>query len=131
MNRAATARDYMSTKLVTFTPDLEIHRAIKVLLKRRISGAPVLDAEGRLVGIISKKDCLKVAFSASYHKDWGGRVLEYMCRDVETVEAETDIVEVAQRFLKGPYRRFPVMAGNRLVGQISRHDVLKALEDLW
>lgn len=131
MNRAATARDYMSTKLVTFTPDLEIHRAIKVLLKRRISGAPVLDAEGRLVGIISKKDCLKVAFSASYHKDWGGRVLEYMSRDVETVEAETDIVEVAQRFLKGPYRRFPVMAGNRLVGQISRHDVLKALEDLW
>lgn len=131
MSPVATARDYMSVKLVTFTPDMEIHRAINALLKHRISGAPVIDAEGRLVGIISKKDCLRIAFSASYHKDLGGRVLEYMSRDVETVEADTDIVEVAERFLKGPYRRFPVMTNNRLVGQISRHDVLRALEELW
>jgi CBS domain-containing protein len=121
----------MSTRLVTLTPDTDIHRAMKILLKNRISGAPVLDERGQLVGILSKKDCLKVAFSATYHKEWGGHVSDYMSRDVKTVDAGTDIVEVAQIFLKGPYRRLPVMSNDRLVGQISRHDVLRALDDLW
>ena len=131
MTGAPKVKDYMSSRLVTFTPDMEIHRAIHLLLKNRISGAPVVDAAGELVGILSKKDCLKVAFMASYHQDRGGKVSEYMSRDVHTVDAGTDIVTAAEMFLKGPYRRFPVTANARLVGQISRHDVLRALEDLW
>jgi CBS domain-containing protein len=131
MNKSPTARDYMSAKVITFTPDMDIHRAVKLLLKHGISGAPVLDSADNLVGILSKKDCLKVAFSASYHRDWGGRVSEYMSRNVETVDVDIDILGVAERFLKGPYRRFPVLANNRVVGVISRHDVLRALEDLW
>lgn len=131
MSPSRAARDYMSTKLVTLAPETGIHRAMKILLKNRISGAPVLDESGQLVGILSKKDCLKVAFNASYHKEWGGHVSDYMSRNVKTIDAGTDIVEVAQIFLKGPYRRFPVMSNDRLVGQISRHDVLRALDDLW
>ena len=131
MKPSPTAKDYMSTELVTFTPDTDIHRAIKVLLEKRISGAPVVDERGDLVGILSKKDCLRVAFSASYHKELGGPVSEYMSRDVQTVEAGADIVEVAEKFVKGPYRRFPVMDNGRLVGQLSRHDILKAIEQLW
>ena len=131
MSPSRTARDYMSARLVTLSPETDIHRAMKILLKNRISGAPVLDEHGNLVGILSKKDCLKVAFNASYHKEWGGRVSEYMSRDVKTVDAGTDIVEVAEIFLKGPYRRFPVLSNDRLVGQISRHDVLRALDELW
>jgi CBS domain-containing protein len=121
----------MCKDLVTFTPEMDIHRAIKLLLKHRISGGPVVDAEGRLVGILSKKDCLKVAFSAAYHSEWGGPVAEYMTKDVETIDGATGIVEVAEMFLQRPYRRFPVMEDGRLVGQISRHDILKALEKLW
>jgi CBS domain-containing protein len=131
MNRSATARDYMTANPITVGPDLDIHKAIRLLLKHRISGAPVVDGQGNLIGIISKKDCLKVAFRAGYHKERAGPVSDYMSRDVQTVEAGTDIVAVAERFLKGPFRRFPVLADNRLVGQISRHDVLRALEDLW
>lgn len=121
----------MATKLMTLMPGTDIHQAMRLLLDNRLSGAPVVDGEGNLVGVLSKKDCLKVAFSASYHKDWGGAVSDYMNRDVQTVEADTDIVEVAEIFLKGPYRRFPVMENGRLVGQISRHDVLRALDELW
>ncbi len=131
MNRSATARDYMSAKPITVGPEMDIHQAIRLLLKKRISGAPVVDGQGNLIGIISKKDCLKVAFRAGYHKERAGPVSDYMSRDVQTVDAGTDIVAVAEQFLKGPFRRFPVMADNRLVGQISRHDVLRALEDLW
>jgi CBS domain-containing protein len=131
MNKTAKARDYMSSRLITLTPETDIHRAIKLLLKHRISGAPVVDEDGRLIGVLSKKDCFKVAFTASYHEQWGGPVSEYMSRDPETVDADTDIIEVAEKLLNGPYRRFPVMSRNRLVGQISRCDVLRALEDLW
>ncbi len=131
MRRAGTANDYMTTKLVTFTPNMDIHRAIRALLDHRISGAPVLDDRGKLVGILSKKDCLKIAFSASYHRELGGKVADFMSRDVETVEADTDIVEVAELFLKNPFRRFPVLRNDRLVGVISRHDVLRALAELW
>jgi len=121
----------MTSDLVTFSPGMDIHRAIKLLVQNRISGAPVIDETNRLVGILSKKDCLKVAFSASYHQELGGRVSDYMSRDVETLDADTNIIEGAERFLNSVYRRFPVMDNGRLVGQISRHDILKAIEELW
>ncbi len=131
MKGGGTAGDYMSVDLITFTPDMDIHRAIKLLLDKRISGAPVLDDGGAVVGILSKKDCLKVAFGASYHMEWGGKVAEFMSTDVQSVAADTDIVEVAELFLASRFRRFPVMRDGALVGVITRHDVLRALEDLW
>lgn len=126
-----SAKDYMSTDLVTFDSDMDIHRAIKLLLENRISGGPVVDSVGNLVGVLATKDCFKVAFSASYHQEWGGRVSEYMSQPAETIDADADIVEVAETFLKSRYRRFPVMSKGRLVGQISRYDVLRAIDDLW
>jgi len=131
MSPSPKARDYMSTDLVAFTPDTDIHRAIGMLLKNRFSGAPVVDEQGRLVGILSSKDCLRVAFSASYHKEPGGTVSDYMSREVKTVDAAADIVKVAEMFVKGPYRRFPVMENGRMVGLLNRRDILKAIEDLW
>ncbi len=131
MSRSGLARDYMSTQLVLFTPEMDIHVAIKALLQNRISGAPVVDEDGKLVGVLTKKDCLKIAFSASYHQDWGGCVSELMSAEVETVQAETDIVEIAELFLNSRFHRFPVLQDGRMVGLISRHDVLRALEQLW
>ncbi len=55
----------------------------------------------------------------------------YMSAKVQTIDAGADIVEVADLFLKSRYRRFPVTMNDRLVGLISRYDVLRALEDLW
>ena len=131
MDQRFTAEQYMSSDLVTFSPAMDLHCAIRLLLKNRISGAPVVDGQGRLVGILTKKDCLKVAFSASYHQESGGHVAEFMSREVQTVDAKSDVVEVAELFLNSRFRRFPVMRNGRLVGVISRHDVLRALDDLW
>ena len=131
MDQRFTTEQYMSSDLVTFSPAMDLHRAIRLLLKNRISGAPVVDSQGRLVGILTKKDCLKVAFSASYHQEWGGHVAQVMSREVQTVDAQSDVVEVAELFLNSRFRRFPVMKNGRLVGVISRHDVLRALDDLW
>jgi len=131
MSRLATARDYMTRDVITITPGMDIHLAIKLLVEKKISGTPVVDDSGRLVGILSTRDCLKVAFNSSYHQDRGGRVADYMSENVETIDTGTDIVEVAELFLKSRYRRFPVMENGRLVGLISRYDALAAIEDLW
>jgi len=80
--------------------------------------------------MLSEQDCMKVALHAGYHGELGGRVSEYMSTDVKTIDADTSILELAELFLKSPYRRFPVMKDNRLVGQISRRDVLRAMGQL-
>lgn len=126
-----TVDDYMSRDLITFTPDDDIHAAVKVLLDKRISGAPVVDENGRLLAILSKKDCLKVVYGASYHQDWSGRVRDYMSSEVETIPSGTDVISAADRFMQSSYRRFPIVSNDRMIGLLCRHDILRALEDLW
>lgn len=130
MIHSIAVKDYMSASLVTFTPDMDVMNAIDVLVKHRISGAPVVNDRGSLVGLLSEKDCMQVAVQAGYYEQLGGRVEDYMTKNVITVEAEASVLEVAKLFMvKGP-RRYPVVEDNRLVGQISRRDVLKALVDM-
>jgi CBS domain-containing protein len=116
---------------VVLRPDMDLHRAMHVLLENDISGAPVVDEQGNLVGMLSERDCLTVAFRASYHQELGGTVAEFMSSEVQTIEANSDIVQVAELFFNSRYRRFPVMEENRLIGLISRRDILKAVEELW
>jgi CBS domain-containing protein len=125
-----TARDFMAKQLVSVRPDTDIHEAIKLLISEHISGMPVIDEKASLVGFLSEKDCFKVTFRCCYYQDRGGRVSDYMTRPIVTVNANTDIVTVAEMFLKGPYRRFPVVSGDRVVGVISRREALKALLEL-
>jgi len=126
-----TASDYMVKNVVVLKPETELHRAMRLLLENDISGAPVVDAQGNLVGVLTEKDCFRAAFHASYHRELTGQVSEYMSAPVETIDATTTIVEVVERFFRSRYRRFPVLAGGELVGQISRRDVLRALEEMW
>ena len=128
--RSATVKDYMSGKLVTFRPDTDVLDAIHELVKHGISGAPVIDDTGNLVGMLSEFDCMKVVLTAGYHGEPGGPVSDLMATDVKTVRAEVSIVDMADIFMQSGLRRYPVINGNRLVGQISRRDVLRALTEL-
>ena len=131
MNQRPRIRDYMASKVMTLSPDMEILRAMELLLEMKFSGAPVVDESGRLVGVLSKKDCLKAALNASYHQQWGGVIADYMSTSVETLDANLDLVAAAERFLGSHYRRFPVMEDGRMIGQISRADLLRALVECW
>ncbi len=121
-------KDYMGRTTTTFNKDMDVLRAIHILIEQKISGAPVIDDHGNLVGFLSEKDCMKVALNAGYHGECGGRVAEYMVNEIQTIEADTPIIEIAEFFLKSSFRRYPVVNDNRLVGAISRRDVLRALE---
>ncbi len=127
--KSVKVSDYMARKLVTFRPDDNVLQAMEALLEARISGAPVVDADGRLVGILSEVDMLEVLMQDSYYNESTGVVSQFMQRDVDTVEPETDIYTVAKRFRQEHRRRFPVVKNGKLVGQISRRDVLRAARD--
>ncbi len=129
-SKFCVVKDYMAKTLVTFKPDTDVLDAVHVLVKKRIAGAPVVDDEGNLLGMLSELDCMKVALHAGYHGHWGGPVSEFMSEGVKTIDADMSIVDLAQVFVDTRFRRFPVMQGTRLVGQISRRDVLRALEYL-
>lgn len=133
MLKLVLIKEFMATNLTTFTPDMEISEAIKFLNTHKISGAPVVDDRGNLAGMLSEKDCLQVALQSTYYEDWvGGVVSEYMTADVETVPDTASVVDLADKFLKSSYKRYPVLnEDGDLVGQISRSDILRALDILW
>ena len=129
MLRSVKASDYMTEGVITFKPETDLFEAINVLLKNRISGAPVVDDDGNLAGILSEVDCLKAILALTYHEEEkGGVVGEYMTGAVDTVEHDTDIINVSERFINEGLRRLPVVKNGRLVGQISRCDILRAVE---
>ena len=130
ISKSVVVKDYMARTLVTFKPETDVLNAVHELVKHRIAGAPVVDDSGNLIGMLSELDCLKVTLHAGYHGDWGGPVSDYMSDGVKTVDAEMSIIDLAQLFLDTKFRRFPVMEKNRLIGQISRRDVLRALEHI-
>jgi len=129
MLRSVKASDYMARDLVTFTPDTDLFIAIRQLLHRKVSGAPVVNNEGLLVGMLSEVDCLRAILALTYHEEeFGGKVSQYMSQDICTIEYDADIIKVAESFIKNGLRRLPVVQHGRLIGQISRRDVLRAVE---
>ena len=127
-----TARDIMTHSLVTFHPETNIFEAIQKLVSRRISGAPIVDESGHMVGMLSEIDCLNVLASDEFYDDdhSGSAVSDYMSTVFETAAPEADIYWLAQHFLRRSVRRFPVVERGRLLGQVSLSDVLRGIEEM-
>ncbi len=123
-------KDYMIGDHLAFTSDTNLLKAVHTLLERGLSGAPVVDDNSRLIGFLSEKDCLKAALDASYFRREEGTVQDFMSRDVTSISGDASLIDAIQMFLGKHYRCLPVVEGSRLVGQISRRDILKGLEKL-
>jgi predicted transcriptional regulator len=125
--------EYMTRDLITFTPDMDINEVINSLLKHRISGAPVLDSNGEVVGLIDDKDCLNVLFGSMYNRTPVGpdTVSNYMSNVMKSISVDDNIMDVAYVFSTSPYKRLLVKDNNnKLVGQISRRDILRAIKEM-
>lgn len=129
MKESEPITKYMATKLITFTPDVDIEAAIRIMLKNKISGAPVLSEEGNLVGMLSEKDCIRVIMEGPYRNQPGstGTVGDFMSTDVTTIDKDKTIMDAAYVFTHEAFRRLPVVENGKLIGQISRRDILSAI----
>lgn len=122
------ASEIMRKKLVTVKPDTNVMQVVEILLKNKISGAPVLDTEGNLVGIVSEFDCMNNISQSAMSGVPPKPVQDLMTRDVETVAPDATLLTLVHIFGQKRYRRLPVVdASGRLVGQISRRDLMRAL----
>ena len=120
----------MRTNHLALDTEMPIRQAAGLLHANGQEAAPVLDASGALVGILTQKDCFRPAMMASYYRQWRGTVGEQMSSPVTTVESELDIVAAAEMFLSKPHRAFPVLQAGQLVGILRREDVLGRLLEL-
>ncbi len=121
------AKDFMVTKLVTLPPELDVHEALQVLIKSHISGAPVVDRDGKYLGVFSEKCAMHVILDAAYDQLPTNEVRAFMDTEAQTIGPDTDLLAIAQVFLLTSFRRLPVLDENgKLLGQLSRRDVMRA-----
>ncbi len=132
LDQAILAKDFMTKSLITFSPEQPLNEVIQTLIAKKISGGPVVDEDGSLIGVISEGDCLKEVVKGKYNNSpqMMGVVEDYMTADPVTVGPNENIFEIARLFLKLRLRRFPVLDQGKLVGQISQRDVMAAIQDL-
>jgi CBS domain-containing protein len=128
-----TVREIMTRSVITLRPEMTALDAAGVLLQHAISGAPVLDPEGRLLGLLSEFDCLRAVATADYEmdaRDTAETVAELMTRECHTVPPDLDLFGLAHEFVRLRVRRFPVLDAGRLLGLVSRRDALRAVVEL-
>ncbi len=130
MPETLKVRDFMAADLVTVRPEMLASEAMVLLLEHKISGMPVVDESGKLVGVLSERDCLKTLVDSQYFEMPSPLVRDLMSTDLTTVGANAGILDVAELFLHHRFRRLPVLEDDQLVGQISRRDVLRAIRSL-
>ncbi|MGY8872463.1 MAG: CBS domain-containing protein [Pseudomonadales bacterium] len=129
MLKSVKAQDYMCQSLITFSPETDLFIAIDTLINERITGAPVINSEGDLIGLMTEIECLKAILNLTYNEgEMGGTVGEYMTEETYTIAHNADIIKVAEEFINNRRRRLPVVREGKLVGQISRRDVLRAVQ---
>ena len=119
-----SARDIMVRRVYTASTQDRVFEVTKTLTKRGYSGAPVVDGDNRVLGIITEYDCIRAFLNAVHHERPPSRVEDVMTRDVVTVTEDAGILSLANLMLQKRLHRVPVVRDGKLVGQISRRDVL-------
>lgn len=116
------ARDIMTHSVITITPDATIHDAARLLTEYHISGAPVIDGEGKMIGLVTEADLIS--------KD-GATVADIMTTRVITAQEDTPVEQIAQMLTSNHFKRLPVTRGERLVGVVSRADIVRMMASRW
>jgi predicted transcriptional regulator len=131
--KGAPVTDYMVRNLITFRPDTDIEVVINTFLEKQITGAPVLNEQNEIVGLIDDKDCLGVLVQDAYHNQPGAKATaeNYMTNVMRTIDMDADVIEAANIFLRTPYKRLLVVDhAGKLIGQVTRRDILRAVKDI-
>src|SRR5690606_24952125 len=124
-------RDYMNREAVTLSPETHLFQAIDILLTNRLCSAPVVDASGSLVGVLSESDCLQGILSGAYFEESCGTVRSLMSEVVAAIDADAHILKVAGYCVNHRRRRVRVIGQGRVVRQISRRDLLRVLKNYY
>ncbi len=133
MKELPTVAEVMDTDFMKFSADTTVQEAVNTLERESLFGACIVEKGDKLIGIFSEKQCLRL-----FRDKMLGNlskpieevtVKEIMYPEFDTISSDKCIVDVAQVFLTSEFRRMPVVDAGRLVGQITRRDIVKAIQD--
>lgn len=128
MSRLPAVREYMDRYVETLSPDTDIMEAVDFLVEKRITGAIVVNGRRELAGMLTELDCLRLLTHGDARQEAPrGKVRDFMTTDVKAIPPTMDIYYCAGLFMSVPYRRFPVVEDGRIVGAITRFDLLRAV----
>ncbi len=128
MSRLPTVAEFMDRHVETILPDADIMEAVDFLLEKRVTGALVADQSGKLVGILTEYDCLRLLTHGDAQAEAPrGKVRDFMTADVKTIPPTMDIYYCAGLFMNVSFRRFPVVEKGHIAGAITRFDLLRAV----
>jgi predicted transcriptional regulator len=123
-------RDFMTKHIVALKPDQTMHEALRILTRNGFSGAPVVE-DGKLAGMLSEKDLLRTFTSNLYQTMPEGKVRDHMCTTLTTCAPDDELFDVVQIFFQHSFRRLPVLENGKMIGIISRSDVVKQCQKIW
>ena len=124
---AFKVKNAMTKAVVSVSEDATIDEVFELLLRHHVSGLPVVDSEERLVGVVSELDLLMLLTNPESGES---HVSDYLSGDVLTVEEDDPLAEVTELFLTHRFRRLPVVRDGRLIGVISRRDLVRYIRDI-
>lgn len=119
--------DYMDHNPHAVFASTSIKDAVSMMLKEGVIGVPVIDENQQLIGYLSEQDCVKDMLNDAFYSEEPGPVANVMQKEVMSVSPETSIVEIAQTIMTNRPKNYPVVTDGKLVGLISRSDVLRSL----
>ena len=123
-----TVRTYMDRDTHALSADDDILTAVGRLIDEGVTGAPVVDESGRVIGVLSEFDCLRLLAEGSGGNRASGTVGDFMTTEFTVVPSNMDVYYVAGMFLGDPaHRRFIVIDQGQLVGVVTRKDILRAV----
>lgn len=119
------AKDIMSRDVIMVSLETTVYEAANMMVRNRISGIPVVDAKSDIVGVVTEKDLLVVLDFLGVHQAKDTSVDECMSKELIVVSEDVDIEEIARIFIQKNIKRVPVLHEKKVVGVVSRHDILK------
>ena len=126
--QSVKVKDYMIYQPVTFTPETLLAQAVVRLLDSKQLGAPVIDAEQKLLGYISEQDCLSFMLKGTYHcDDMMTKVSECMRTDVLSADVNDSVLTLAETMTEKKPKVLPVVEDDLVIGIITRREILSAL----
>ncbi|MBC7691946.1 MAG: CBS domain-containing protein [Methylotenera sp.] len=121
-----TAKEIMSTEMLNATEGMTIEEALKLLINSRITGLPVVDAEGKMIGVLSEYDILMQISQAKNMKPEVFQQVITFSRKADTIAENMPLNDIVKRFIDSKYRRLPVVnKAGKLIGIITRRDLMR------
>ena len=120
----ATVKEVMVKKVITVSQHESLSKVCRLLVSQKLSGVPVIDEEKNLVGFISERDIIAAVGSKNFQNK---KVSDVMTRKVLSIDENTPMDHISQAFTDKPFRYIPVTKGGKLVGIVSRKDVINRL----